>query len=348
MRMAGFCRLNHPRLVDALSRGRYPTARPHALVCCWRKASPVNETSFIKRFGSNFAQLSGGSRLFCSEPTPIERPTYRDPAKPRVILPPFAHQGSKDLNYSTWDNVAVLVDKPTGWTSNDVCGKLKYAIGRKWKRGMKKKPHKVGHAGTLDPMATGLLIIFFGKATKTVSYFVDQFKEYTGTFRLGETTSTLDADSHVEEVREWQHITDDDLETARHQFIGDLEQVPPMFSAVKVGGLRLYKLARAGQEVKREPRSISVYEFELKRESGSQDVDFRLACSKGTYVRTIASDLGEVLGCGAHIVKLRRTAIGDRRVEDAWTVDALVDAIKETRGVVSDKDGSGNVSEEEK
>lgn len=132
-------------------------------------------------------------------------------------------------------------------------------------------------------------------------------------------------------------FADEDLNGARLQFIGDLKQIPPMYSAVKVDGLRLYKLARAGQEIKREPRNISVYAFDLKRDSGSQDVDFRLACSKGTYVRTIAADMGEVLGCGAHIVKLRRTAIGDRRVEDAWSLDALVDAIKETRGVVSDR-----------
>lgn len=208
----------------------------------------------------------------------------------------------------------LLVDKPAGLTSFDVIRRLRPALGQK----------RIGHAGTLDPMATGLLIVLVGReATRQQERFMALPKTYTGTLRLGETTASLDAETPVEQRRDASGISDEDLERVRASFLGEIEQIPPMYSAVKVGGERLYRAARRGEEVERRPRPVTIHRLEWSGRRGP-DVDFLVACSKGTYVRTLAHDVGEALGVGAHLVALRRTGIGPFRVEEAWGLEALV------------------------
>lgn len=220
----------------------------------------------------------------------------------------------------SWERVVLLIDKPKGWSSFDVIRRLRRLL----------PVRKIGHAGTLDPMATGLLICLVGRATKLMESFMGQPKVYTGTLRLGEETPSYDADTDVSERRPWAHITEADLETARQQFLGDIEQITPMYSAVKVKGERLYKKARRGEEVARPPRQVHVERFELTGREGA-DVSFEVACSKGTYIRSLAHEMGQVLGVGAHLVALRRTAIGPQRVEDAWALDELAQALEDAR-----------------
>jgi tRNA pseudouridine55 synthase len=182
-------------------------------------------------------------------------------------------------------------------TSHDVVDRVRRTLRMK----------RIGHAGTLDPMATGLLIILVGKATKLSQYLMSLDKEYAGTIKLGETTDTQDADGDVVATRPVPAFTEDEIREAMRAFLGDQYQTPPMFSAKKLAGVPLYKLARKGKEVEREPRFIRVSAFELTR-FALPEFDVLLRCSKGTYVRTIAHDLGEKLGCGAHLSALRRTA----------------------------------------
>lgn len=213
---------------------------------------------------------------------------------------------------------AVLVDKPSGLTSFGVVKKVRWAVGVK----------KVGHAGTLDPLATGLLILLVGReATRQQDRFMGLPKVYTGTLRLGATTASYDADSPADTVRDASHVTDEDIEAARRPLVGEILQVPPMVSAIKRGGERLYKKARRGETVEIEPRPVSVYAFDVTARRGD-DVDFRVECSKGTYVRSLAHDLGQALGVGAHLTALRREAIGPFRVDEAYTLDALVAATR--------------------
>lgn len=216
-----------------------------------------------------------------------------------------------------WDNTAILIDKPLSFTSFDACALLRKLLGIR----------KVGHAGTLDPNATGLLIVCVGKATKAVDFFQGLGKAYEGTLRLGESTSSQDADTPVVESLPWEHITDDDLEAAAASFLGDQLQVPPMHSAIRIKGERLYHKARRGEVVERPPRSIHLDEFSVWRSAGEdanpQDVHFRVRCSKGTYVRTLCHDLGAKLGSAAHMTRLRRTAIGSHDVADAWDLNEL-------------------------
>jgi tRNA pseudouridine55 synthase len=193
----------------------------------------------------------------------------------------------------------LLVDKPTGMTSHDVV----YRLRRKF------QIQRVGHAGTLDPMATGLLIMLIGKATKISQYLISLDKVYEGEVTLGVTTNSQDAEGEVMETRPVPPLSEAELRTAMQGFLGDQYQQPPMFSAVKIGGVPLYKLARKGEEVEREPRFIRVSAFELLSFQ-SPKLTFRLHCTKGTYVRTIAKDLGEKLGCGGHLSALRRTGSG--------------------------------------
>lgn len=212
---------------------------------------------------------------------------------------------------------AVLpVDKPQGWTSFDVVKKVRALFDVK----------KVGHAGTLDPMATGLLIVLLRReATKRQSDFMNLDKEYTGTFRLGETTASYDAETPVEERRPWQNVTDDAIDRERQSFLGTITQRPPMYSAVKVEGERLYKKARRGEKAPRPPRQVTVEAFDITGREGAA-VRFRVICSKGTYIRSLAHDLGQALGCGAHLTALRRIAIGPFSVDSAWTIDQLENA----------------------
>lgn len=206
----------------------------------------------------------------------------------------------------------LLVDKPQGITSHDVVSKLRRVFHIK----------KIGHAGTLDPMATGLMLMLVGKATKVSQYLMSMDKEYIGTIRLGQITDSQDADGEMVEERPVPELSEETVLREMKTFIGDQYQTPPMFSAKKINGQKLYKLARQGKTVEREPRVINISKFELPR-FAPPEIDFLVACSKGTYVRTIAHDLGERLGCGGHLCGLRRTAVGRFRIEKAATIEAI-------------------------
>lgn len=215
-----------------------------------------------------------------------------------------------------FESGALLVDKPPRITSFGVVKKVRWALDVK----------KVGHAGTLDPMATGLLILLVGRdATRQQDRFMGLPKVYTGTLRLGQTTPSYDADTPVETEADADEVSDADLDAARQAFVGDILQRPPVYSAIKKGGERLYKKARRGETVEIEPRPTTVTAFDLTARRGG-DVDFYVECSKGTYVRSLAHDLGQAVGVGAHLVALRREAIGPFRVDEAFALDALVDA----------------------
>ncbi|XP_074274966.1 uncharacterized protein LOC141599006 isoform X2 [Silene latifolia] len=220
-----------------------------------------------------------------------------------------------------WDSPAgtvVLVNKPKGWTSFTVCGKLRRLTNVK----------KVGHAGTLDPMATGLLIVCVGKATKVVDRYQGMIKGYSGTFRLGEATSTWDADSPVIQREPWEHIKEDDIKKAAASFMGEIWQVPPMFSAIKVGGEKMYDKARRGESIELAPRRISILQFDIERSlEDRQNLIFRVICSKGTYIRSLCADLGKALGSCAHLTALRRDSIGDYAADDAYEFQELEDLI---------------------
>lgn len=220
----------------------------------------------------------------------------------------------RSSDYSTiQEGSAILVDKPRHWTSFKVVRILRRYSGIK----------KIGHAGTLDPLATGLLICCLGRsATRHVEHFMGLEKEYTGTLRLGQTTSSYDAESDILETLDCDHVTDADLEAAMKEFIGDIQQIPPMFSAIRIDGRRLYDIARTGQTIDRPPRQVHISDFTLEDRTGP-DVSFRVVCSKGTYIRSLAHDLGLTLGVGAHIVSLRRTRIGSYLVEDAISAEVL-------------------------
>ncbi len=212
---------------------------------------------------------------------------------------------------------AVLVDKPKGCTSFDVVRAVRRHVAAR----------KVGHAGTLDPMATGLLIVLVGRgATKRQQHFMGLPKSYEGTLRLGDTTPSYDAETEVDRRRPWQHVTGALLEEARASLTGEIVQRAPMYSAVKVGGERLYKKARPGETVERPPRYVTVHTFALTGRDGP-DVRFRVDCSKGTYIRSLAHDLGQAVDAGAHLTALRRAAIGPYRAADAWPLDALEDVL---------------------
>ncbi|KAF8106263.1 hypothetical protein N665_0145s0074 [Sinapis alba] len=220
-----------------------------------------------------------------------------------------------------WDGpngTVVLVNKPKGWTSFTVCGKLRRIV----------KVKKVGHAGTLDPMATGLLIVCVGRATKVVDRYQGMIKGYSGVFRLGEATSTLDADSPVIQREPWEHVKDDDIKKALTSFLGEIWQVPPMFSAIKVGGEKMYDKARRGETVELSPRRISIFQFDIERSlDDRQNLIFRVVCSKGTYIRSLCADLAKSLGSCAHLTELRRDSIGEYSANDAWEFNELEAAI---------------------
>jgi tRNA pseudouridine55 synthase len=216
----------------------------------------------------------------------------------------------------------LLLDKPKDWTSFDVVNKIRGRI----RHVFQVKKIKVGHAGTLDPMATGLLIVCTGKETKNIDLYQAQSKVYTGTLLLGATTPSYDAETEVNATFPTEHLTEEMIREATKVFVGDIEQVPPMFSAIKVDGQPLYKMARKGQSIKVEARKVSVYEFEITRVA-LPEVDFKVHCSKGTYIRSLADDLGRALGSGAYLTALRRTQIGDYKVDDALTVADLMGVI---------------------
>jgi tRNA pseudouridine55 synthase len=206
----------------------------------------------------------------------------------------------------------LLIDKPLHWTSFDIIRKTRNIIRIK----------KVGHAGTLDPLATGLLIVCTGKFTKQINEYMAKEKEYTGTITLGATTPTYDLESEPRDIKPIGHLTEDEIRNATHKFTGEIMQVPPAHSAIKIDGKRVYELARQGKEVIIEPRKITIKEFEITAIEMPL-VHFRVVCTTGTYIRSLANDFGKELGCGAHLSKLCRTRIGEFMLENAITMDQL-------------------------
>ena len=211
----------------------------------------------------------------------------------------------------------ILIDKPLRWTSFDVVRKIRNLVRIK----------KVGHAGTLDPLATGLLIICTGKYTKKINEYMAQEKEYTGSFTLGSTTASYDLEQEPVNFKPYEHLTEEQIRSATFPFIGEILQVPPAHSAIQVNGKRVYELARAGKEVIMEPRKVTVKEFEITK-IDLPLVFFRVVCSTGTYIRSLANDLGNNLGCGAHLSSLCRTRIGEFKVEDAMTMEAFEEEVE--------------------
>ncbi len=220
----------------------------------------------------------------------------------------------------------LLIDKPLEWTSFDVVNKIRWTISRT--TGIKKI--KVGHAGTLDPLATGLLIVCTGKFTKRIEEFQSLQKEYTGTFLLGETTPSFDLETEVDHTFPIDHIDEPLLVAAAQGFVGDIEQVPPVYSAIKIKGKRAYEKARNNDDVKLKARKVSVSVFEI---TGIRlpDIDFKISCSKGTYIRSIARDFGKKLNSGAHLTSLRRTKIGEYDVNNAMSVEEFEKQLKSTQ-----------------
>jgi len=216
----------------------------------------------------------------------------------------------------------LLLDKPLEWTSFQVVNKLRWALRKKYQL----KKLKVGHAGTLDPLATGLLLICTGKMTKKISEIQALEKAYTGTITIGATTPSYDLEMPFDQHYPTDHITQDDLYRAKKQFEGIIDQYPPIFSAIKKDGKRLYEYARQGEETKIEPRKVTINTFDLT-EIETPNVKFRIICSKGTYIRSLAHDYGKALQSGAHLSQLRRTAIGPYSVEDASTPEQIVNKL---------------------
>lgn len=218
---------------------------------------------------------------------------------------------TKDLqNLDYLSGQVILIDKPANWTSFDVVAKVRRLI----------KVKKVGHAGTLDPLATGLLIICTGKKTKEISNYQEQRKKYTGIITLGKSSPSMDLATEINEQALPENLTEENIFEVRDKFLGKIEQIPPMFSAIKHKGKSLYKLARKGKEVEREPRQVEIYSFEITK-IDLPDIHFEISCSKGTYIRVIANDFGNELGCGGVLSLLRRTEIGDYSIDDAYEIN---------------------------
>lgn len=207
-------------------------------------------------------------------------------------------------------NGIIIIDKPADWTSMDVCAKLRGIL----------KTKKIGHAGTLDPMATGVLPVFVGQATRAVSFAESGRKEYVATLHLGQVTNTQDTTGETLEAHPVS-VTMDELRAVLPQFTGDIEQIPPMFSAIKIGGQKLYDLARQGKTVERKPRQVTIFELEAVEQLSPTDFTLRILCSKGTYVRTLCHDIGQTLGCGGCMAALRRTMAAGFILEESYTLE---------------------------
>jgi tRNA pseudouridine55 synthase len=216
----------------------------------------------------------------------------------------------------------ILIDKPYKWTSFDVVNKIKWQLVHRL--GFKKV--KIGHAGTLDPLATGLLLICTGKFTKRIEEFQAKEKEYTGTFVLGATTPCFDLEKSIDGHFPIEHITDVKILETAYSFIGEQQQIPPVFSAVKIDGKRAYEYARKNEDVEIKSKTITISEFQITRIE-MPEVDFRIVCSKGTYIRSIARDFGQKLESGAYLSALRRTRIGEFRIEDAVLPEVIIESI---------------------
>lgn len=217
----------------------------------------------------------------------------------------------------------IIVDKPLGWTSFQVVNKMRWAIRQKFKI----KKIKVGHAGTLDPLATGLLIVCTGKFTKKINEFQSELKEYTGTFTLGATTPSYDLETEIDQIFPTDHITQKNIQEASRAFLGKTQQTPPLYSAIKKDGIRLYELARKGENTEINSREIEIFSFDITQIE-IPEVKFRIVCSKGTYIRSIANDFGKALLSGAHLTELRRTKSGDFDLNNAVSPEEFVETIK--------------------
>ncbi|HLO43561.1 MAG TPA: tRNA pseudouridine(55) synthase TruB [Leadbetterella sp.] len=218
-----------------------------------------------------------------------------------------------------FNDSVLLLDKPLTWTSFDVVNKVRYAG----------KFKKVGHAGTLDPLATGLLILCTGKKTKEIEQYQAQEKEYTGKFMLGKTTPSADLETEVDATFATDHITEEMLQATKLIFTGKISQIPPLFSAIKVKGKRAYEAAREGKTLELKAREIEIKEFDIDT-TAFPEIAFRVVCSKGTYIRSLARDFGEAVNSGAYLSELRRTKIGDFSVANAETVETMVQKIKDS------------------
>lgn len=217
----------------------------------------------------------------------------------------------------------LLIDKPLEWTSFQAVNKIRWHIRKRFDI----KKIKVGHAGTLDPLATGLLIICTGKQTKNIHQYQGQVKEYTGTFTIGATTPSYDLESEINETFSTAHITDERIHETTRQFLGTLQQRPPIFSALKKDGKRLYEIARKGETVDIPTREIVINEFDITKINGN-NINFRVVCSKGTYIRSLAFDFGKALDSGAHLSALRRTKIGEFSVDEAVSIEKFIETLK--------------------
>ena len=221
------------------------------------------------------------------------------------------------------DGQVLLIDKPLNWTSFQVVNKLRWEIRNRFNF----KKIKVGHAGTLDPLASGLLVICTGKMTKSITDFQGQEKEYTGIIRLGSTTPSYDLETEINQKFPTEHINHEMIYDTVNNFIGEIEQYPPIFSALKKDGKRLYEFARSGTSVNIEPRKVAITEFEITN-INNFDISFRIKCSKGTYIRSIANDFGKILNTGGHLINLRRTKIGEFDVSNALNPNEFIDTLK--------------------
>ncbi len=217
----------------------------------------------------------------------------------------------------------LLIDKPLKWSSFQAVNKLKYLLINKV--GLPKK-FKIGHAGTLDPLATGLLLICTGKFTKRISELQGQAKEYTGTFYIGATTPSYDLETEIDETFPTEHIDEALIHETVKQFLGEIDQKPPIFSAIKKDGVRLYEHARAGETIEIESRKTTIHEFEITRIE-LPEIDFRVVCSKGTYIRSLAYDFGKAMNSGSHLTVLRRTKIGDYDVKNAIDITLFEESL---------------------
>ncbi len=226
-------------------------------------------------------------------------------------------QVSDEVRKTFEEGKVILIDKPLHWTSFDAVRKIRNSI----------KIKKVGHAGTLDPLATGLLIVCTGKFTKKINEYMAQEKEYTGSFTLGATTPTYDKESMPQDFKEYNHITEEAIVAATKNFIGEIQQYPPIYSAIKKDGVALYELARRGEEVELKVRAIIITEFEITKVE-LPIVEFRVLCGTGTYIRSLAHDMGQVLGCGAYLSELRRTKIGEYHVNNAESMEGFLEDLK--------------------
>ncbi|OYD44865.1 tRNA pseudouridine(55) synthase TruB [Sphingobacterium cellulitidis] len=231
-------------------------------------------------------------------------------------------EGQAKPKFTFAEGEVLLIDKPLTWTSFDVVGKLRNSI--------KPLKVKVGHAGTLDPLATGLLIVCTGKMTKQIDGFQAEDKEYTGSITLGATTPSYDLETEIDQTFDYSFITDKDIFETAASFVGVQDQYPPAHSAIKIGGERVYEKARRGEEVELKARRVEIMEFEVEKIELPK-VYFRIKCSKGTYIRSIAHDFGKKLKCGGHLSSLRRTKSGDFNVKDAWELTELINQVKELK-----------------